>query len=327
MNERIKLVKKSLILILVLIQALILVSCGGENVNYPITAFDMDLKKTTRENIKRLYDERQIEKEQEKILKDNRTDNSIEEENNSDVVENEYIAYEDNLYNNVSSEYGMNLSVTTIDSNYKYKDINKGSPYFNLKEYDGKVFEKYSELDSLGRCGKAEALLGLETMPAEGEVRGSIGMVKPTGWQTPQSKYDFIDGKFLYNRCHLIGWQLSSENSNIKNLITGTRNLNIKGMLPYENQVANYIKKTHNHVLYRVTPIFEGTNLVASRVQIEALSYEDNGAGIKINVLLENYEPGVHIDYATGKNYAEINEVTSTKDEETIFSTTNMNDI
>lgn len=310
MKEINKMIKKVLIVFLVSIQVLFLVACGGENQNYPMSAFDKDLKVSTRESIKKAFEDKQFEKIEEKNK--NINSSTVEEgetfyndTSNNAAIDDDYAEYERDLYQNKNSIYSVNLSITTIDSGYKYKVLNKGVPDFTIKEYDGKAFEEYSELDSLGRCGKAVALLGVETMPAEGEVRGSIGVIKPSGWQTPQSKYDFIDGKFLYNRCHLIGWQLSAENSNEKNLITGTRYLNTKGMLPYENQVANYIKSTHNHVLYRVTPIFEGQNLVASRVQIEALSFEDNGAGLKFNVLLENYEPGVHIDYATGKNWEE----------------------
>ena len=135
------------------------------------------------------------------------------------------------------------------------------------------------------------------------EERGKIGMVKPTGWHT--TKYDFVDGKYLYNRCHLIGYQLSAENANERNLITGTRYLNIQGMLPFENMAADYVKETNNHVLYRVTPIFEGDNHLALGVQMEALSVEDNGDGIKLNVFCYNVQPGVGIDYTTGDNWSD----------------------
>ena len=139
-------------------------------------------------------------------------------------------------------------------------------------------FEKYSELDSLGRCGVASANISKDLMPTE--KRGSIGMIKPSGWHTV--KYDHIDGKYLYNRCHLIGYQLTGENANEKNLITCTRSMNTKGMLQFENMVTKYIKDTGNHVLYRVTPVFEGNNLVATGVEMEAYSVEDNGKGIKV---------------------------------------------
>ena len=163
----------------------------------------------------------------------------------------------------------------------------------------GSGMEKYSELDELGRCETATACVGPETMP-EGE-RGSIGMVKPSGWHT--SKYEFVDGKYLYNRCHLVGWQLTGENANDENLITGTRYMNTEGMLPFENEVADYVDETGNHVLYRVTPDFEGDELVARGVQMEAVSVEDGGAGVSFNVYCYNVQPGVEIDYETGDNW------------------------
>ena len=162
-------------------------------------------------------------------------------------------------------------------------------------------YETYSPLDELGRCGVAQANIGLDLMPTE--KRGSIGQVKPSGWQTV--KYDIVDGKYLYNRCHLIGYQLSGENANRENLITGTRYMNVEGMLPFENMVADYVKETENHVLYRVTPVFEGSELVARGVQIEALSVEDNGDGICFNVFVFNVQPGIVIDYATGDSHLE----------------------
>ena len=160
--------------------------------------------------------------------------------------------------------------------------INGNKPNFTEADLTEKSFEKYSPLDSLKRCGTAFANVSKETMPKE--KRGSIGQVKPSGWQT--AKYDFVDGKYLYNRCHLIGYQLTAENANERNLITGTRYMNVDGMLPFENMVADYIKETGNHVLYRVTPVFNGNNLVASGVQMEAMSVEDKGAGISFNVFL-----------------------------------------
>lgn len=178
--------------------------------------------------------------------------------------------------------------------------INGNKPNFIEADLTEKSFEKYSPLDSLKRCGTAFANVSKETMPKE--KRGSIGQVKPSGWQT--AKYDFVDGKYLYNRCHLIGYQLTAENANERNLITGTRYMNVDGMLPFENMVADYIKETGNHVLYRVTPVFNGNNLVASGVQMEALSVEDKGDGICFNVYCYNVQPGVEIDYATGKSKA-----------------------
>ena len=166
-------------------------------------------------------------------------------------------------------------------------------------EYITKPFEKYSELDSLGRCGVAYVNICKEIMPAEGEKRGDISSIKPSGWR--QKKYN---GEFLYNRCHLIGYQLSAENANEKNLITGTRYFNVTGMLDFENKVADYIKNQaedeDRHVLYRVTPYFEGNNLVATGVEMEAYSVEDNGKGVSFNVFVYNVQPGITINYKTG---------------------------
>lgn len=177
-----------------------------------------------------------------------------------------------------------------------YAEINDNVPDFPDDDFKTTSFETYSDLDSSGRCGVAYANIGQDLMPTE--KRGSIGQVKPSGWHTV--KYDNVDGKYLYNRCHLIGYQLTAENANQKNLITGTRYLNTEGMLPFENMVADYIKETGNHVLYRVTPIFDGNNLVASGVQMEAESVEDKGEGILYNVFCYNVQPGISIDYATG---------------------------
>lgn len=186
-------------------------------------------------------------------------------------------------------------------SGQAYVELNGNQPTFTEDELVTESFETYSPLDSLGRCGVAYANVGLDTMPTE--ERGSIGQVKPSGWQTV--KYDCVDGKYLYNRCHLIGYQLTAENANKENLITGTRYLNVEGMLPFENLVADYVKETENHVLYRVTPIFEGDNLVASGVQMEAMSVEDKGEGVCFNVYCYNVQPGVAIDYATGDSWLE----------------------
>lgn len=179
-------------------------------------------------------------------------------------------------------------------SEQPYIAINNNMPTF--EEVSTKSFESYSSLDELGRCGVAYACIGKDLMPTE--ERGSIGSVKPTGWQTV--KYDIVDGKYLYNRCHLIGFQLSGENANERNLITGTRYMNVEGMLPFENMVADYVKETGNHVMYRVTPVFEGDNLLASGVQMEAYSVEDDGEGICFNVYVYNVQPGITIDYTDG---------------------------
>lgn len=192
-------------------------------------------------------------------------------------------------------------SVPAFDGETPYVIINENVPFFTEEEKVTVSFEEYGELDDLGRCTVTFACVGVDLMPTE--ERGSISGVKPSGWHTV--KYEFISGNYLYNRCHLIGYQLTGENANKKNLITGTRFLNIEGMLPFENMVADYVTETGNHVMYRATPIFEGKNLLASGVLLEAWSVEDNGEGICFNVYAYNAQPGVIIDYATGESYAE----------------------
>lgn len=206
----------------------------------------------------------------------------------------------------------IDLSSIPAYSGRPYVEINNNVPGFTDDELTTISFETYSPLDSLGRCGVAYASIGTDLMPTE--ERGSIGQVKPTGWHTV--KYNgVVDGNYLYNRCHLIGYQLTAENANTQNLITGTRYLNVEGMLPFENMVADYIKETGNHVLYRVTPIFDGDNLVASGVLMEAKSVEDDGDGILFNVFCYNVQPNITIDYATGDSH--LNEGISTEPSET----------
>lgn len=190
----------------------------------------------------------------------------------------------------------ISLSEIPAYSGTPYVAINGNMPDFTEEDYTTTSYEEYSSLDALGRCGAAIACIGQDLMPTE--ERGSIGQVKPSGWHTV--KYDHVDGKYLYNRCHLIGYQLTAENANKQNLITGTRYMNVDGMLPFENMTADYIKETGNHVLYRVTPIYDGNALVASGVEMEAWSVEDNGEGVCFHVFCYNVQPGVEIDYATG---------------------------
>lgn len=216
----------------------------------------------------------------------------------------------------------VSLDDIPVYSGSPYIAINDNQPLFSEDDYTTEAFEEYAELDYLGRCGVTFACVGIEIMPTE--KRGDIGMVKPTGWVT--SKYDFVDGRYLYNRCHLIGYQLTGENANTSNLITGTRYMNTEGMLPFENMIADYVKETENHVLYRVTPIFDGENLVASGVQMEAWSVEDDGDGICFNVYCYNVQPGVVIDYATGENWldekaTESEEVNADKNAEYVLNT------
>lgn len=181
-----------------------------------------------------------------------------------------------------------------------YVVINENQPFFT--ETTVSCFEEYPELDDLGRCGAAYTCIGIETMPTE--ERESISQVKPSGWNN--NPYDFVDGGYVYNRCHLIGFQLTGENANEKNLVTGTRYMNVQGMLPFENEVADYVASTGNHVMYRVTPIFEGDNLVCSGVLMEAYSVEDSGAGVQFCVYCFNVQPGVSIDYRTGENHDDL---------------------
>ncbi len=197
--------------------------------------------------------------------------------------------------------FGNNSYAISEIPTYNGKDyvvINNNIPNFEEKDYELERLESYSNLDTLKRCGVAFAIVGKETMPTE--ERGSIGMIKPSGWHTV--KYDIVDGKYLYNRCHLIGFQLTGENANEKNLITCTRQMNTGVMLEYENKVAKYIKETNNHVLYRVTPIFEGANLVASGVEIEASSKEDKGKSLSFHIYIYNVQHGITINYENGES-------------------------
>ena len=192
----------------------------------------------------------------------------------------------------------VELSEVPEYSGEHYAVINGNEPDFTEEEISEESYEEYGEMDELGRCTGAIANIGQDLMPTE--ERGSIGQVKPSGWHTV--KYDVVDGKYLYNRCHLIGYQLTAENANEKNLITGTRYMNVEGMLPFEEMVADYIKETANHVLYLVKPVYDGDNLVASGVQMEAQSVEDQGEAISFNVFVYNVQPGIVIDYETGES-------------------------
>lgn len=203
---------------------------------------------------------------------------------------------QDELVNNNSY---VSLDAIPAYEGKAYVAVNNNEPFFTDSDMTTTAFENYSDLDSLGRCGVAYANICKEIMPTE--KRGKIGMIKPSGWHTV--KYDVIKDRYLYNRCHLIGYQLAGENANPKNLITGTRYLNVEGMLPFENLVADYVNNTGNHVLYRVTPMFSGDNLVANGVLIEAKSVEDNGGGILFNVYCYNVQPGVGINYENGDSW------------------------
>lgn len=222
----------------------------------------------------------------------------------ADIIATDGVLSEDNEQNGAhSDDIGAEFDFSALPpySGEPYISVFGGDPDFSEDEITSVSFEYYSELDALGRCGVCIASVGQDIMPTE--KRGSIGQVKPTGWHTV--KYDFVDGKYLYNRCHLIGFQLTGENANKRNLITGTRYLNVEGMLPFENMVADYVKETGNHVMYRVTPIFVGDELLARGVHIEAESVEDGGDGIMFNVFCYNVQPGVVLDYATGEGTAD----------------------
>jgi DNA-entry nuclease len=226
------------------------------------------------------------------------SDENIEAKSEEESTDNQIISKEDFV-----DDAGDIYSLENIPdySGAAYIVLNNNIPEFSENEKTiTDAFEFYSELDSLGRCGQAYANICEEIEPTE--ERGSIGSIKPSGWHTVKYN-DLIDGNYLYNRCHLIGYQLAGENANEKNLITGTRYLNVVGMLEFENLVDDYVDSTGNHVLYRVTPIFEGDNLVASGVQMEGWSVEDNGAGICYNVYCYNVQPGIEIDYATGDSW------------------------
>lgn len=201
--------------------------------------------------------------------------------------------------NQQASAVSVSLEEVPAYSGSPYVELDGNQPGFSLEERTTDSFETYSTLDALGRCGPAYACIGQDLMPTED--RESISSVRPTGWV--QAEYDFVEGGSLYNRCHLIGFQLTGENANEENLITGTRYMNVEGMLPFENMVADYIKETGNHVLYRAAPIFEGENLVASGVVMEAFSVEDEGEGVCFHVYVYNVQPGVEIDYATGESW------------------------
>lgn len=240
----------------------------------------------------------------EEAITDTETEIATETETETSTAENKTTASETAIKdqktttskNTTSTATSVSLSNIPAYSGSPYVAVNNNIPFFIDNEMTTTSFETYSDLDNLGRCGVAYANVCTEIMPTE--ERGTIGQVKPSGWHTV--KYDIVSGKYLYNRCHLIGYQLSAENANTKNLITGTRYLNTEGMLPFENMVADYVKETNNYVLYRVTPMFNGNNLVASGVLMEAKSVEDNGDGILFNVYCYNVQPGITIDYATG---------------------------
>lgn len=240
------------------------------------------------------------EQEKEIVMTVTESETAVTTVSESETSDTESEATNEPAAQSVQTQPSTEVTISVADipayAGDPYVTINDNEPQFLETDLATSSYEYYSDLDDLDRCGVVYACIGTDLMPTE--ERGNIGSVKPSGWHTV--KYDIVDGKYLYNRCHLIGYQLSGENANINNLITGTRYLNVEGMLPFENMVADYVKETGNHVLYRVAPVFEGNNLVASGVQIEAQSVEDQGEGILFNVYCYNVQPGVTIDYATG---------------------------
>lgn len=239
-------------------------------------------------------------------------------DNNGQVIEN---SNDTNSSTQNTTADSSNITIDNIPaySGDDYIILNNNIPNFSESDLTTTSFEEYAPLDDLGRCGVAYSNIGTDIMPTE--KRESISSVKPSGWHSV--KYDIVEGKYLYNRSHLIGYQLTAENANDKNLITGTRYFNATLMLPYENMVADYIKETNNHVLYRVTPVFEGNNLVATGVQMEAKSVEDNGEGIEFNVFVYNVQPGITIDYATGDSALSGEEITNTSSSSNSNNTSN----
>ncbi len=224
---------------------------------------------------------------------------------NKPSSDNGEVSLEQSIGHHSKKAPAKNSGATDVAKVGKYKGkpyavVNNNKPNFKKSQLTTKSYEKYSKLDRLGRCGVAMASVGRDIMPKE--KRGAIGQVKPSGWHTVRYD-DAIKDKYLYNRCHLIGYQLTGENANEQNLITGTRYLNVDGMLPFEDEVADYVKSTGNHVVYRVTPIFKGDNLVASGVQMEAMSVEDNGKGVCFNIYAYNVQPEIVIDYKTGESH------------------------
>ena len=256
-----------------------------------------------------------VETTEETTLKENETENVLTNDSETEKTEESKTEKETQKVNKTESVGDDNskavLSEIPAYSGKPYVVINGNIPSFNKYELTVKGYETYASLDSLGRCGGAVASCGREIMPKANEERGSISSVKPSGWV--QAQYDWVSGKYLYNRCHLLGWQLSAENANKRNLITGTRYMNTEGMLPFENMVADYIRETNNHVAYRVTPIYDGSDLVASGVQMEAYSIEDDGEGICFNIYCYNVQPGVKIDYSTGRSWSDGNNKETTK--------------
>lgn len=275
--SNVKIAKASFLLIFILAIALTISACGKSDATDSTSALESQAEESQEE-----------EQVQEPVQEESPTEEQLEEILSIDEI---------------VTSFEPEASVDIPDySGEAYVVMNGNIPFFTKTNLPTKSFEYYSELDELGRCGVACANVGQDIMPTE--ERGSIGQIKPSGWQTV--KYDNVDGNYLYNRCHLIGYQLSAENANEKNLITGTRYLNVTGMLPFENMIADYVKETNNHVLYRVAPVFDGDDLLAYGVLMEGWSVEDEGDGICFNVFVYNVQPDIVIDYTNGESYQDV---------------------
>lgn len=282
--------KKARIWISLLFLSLVLYTCGqSDSTTESGSSESASLEFTRQEEV------------QNNFIDEQSTDGAIKSslEHSSEIVETTVDVQQQS--SSLSSKSSFSIQDINIESysGNPYIEINNNIPYFSEIDLTTEPFESYSDLDELGRCGTAYANICIDIMPTE--ERGEIGQIRPSGWHTV--KYDdIIDGNYLYNRCHLIGYQLAGENANEKNLITGTRYMNVDGMLPFENMVADYVIESGNHVIYRVTPIFEGNNLLASGVLMEAESVEDKGSGILFCVYVYNVQPGIIIDYASGES-------------------------
>ena len=291
---------KTIILSLLLLLALLFGGCGdGEftqndnspEINQSTVVAEIDENNNSEEDneTEESYQHNEINEDRQNIIVDSQLKNQTE----SNSASNQTLEQNNNSFS---------LTDVPAYNGKAYVAINNNEPYFARTDYTTESFERYSSLDSLGRCGVAFANVGQDIMPTED--RDDISSVTPSGWKN-KDYGELIDGGYLYNRCHLIGFQLTGENANEKNLITGTRYLNIEGMLPFENMVADYVKETNNHVLYRVTPIFEDNNLLASGVLMEGYSVEDEGEGISFCMYCYNVQPNIVLDYSTGESYAE----------------------
>ena len=300
---------KQLLLSLLLILTLLLGACGDGEIKQNDNSSEINQSAVTTIIDDDSADDADYAAENNDKLNESSNENSDKQSAGSGIVSADTPANDNQNYQNIKNKdtaektnQAFSLANVPAYNGKAYVAVNNNEPYFTPADYSTKSFERYSSLDTLGRCGVAFANVGQDIMPTED--RGDISSVTPSGWKN-KNYGDLVDGGYLYNRCHLLGFQLTGENANEKNLITGTRYLNIEGMLPFENMIADYVKETNNHVLYRVTPIFEGSNLLASGVLLEGYSVEDEGEGISFCVYCYNVQPGIALDYATGESSAE----------------------